>query len=66
LAAFDAPLTPESTKFPAFSLLAGNLEVRDGFARDCPLQRGVCELSVPELPSRLLLSTPSADFPGLG
>src|SRR5215469_2697405 len=36
------PLTPESTKFPAFSLLAGNFEVRDGFARDCPLQQRVC------------------------
>ena len=35
------PLTPESTKFPAFSLLAGNFEVRDGFARDCPLLRRV-------------------------
>ena len=41
LAAFDAPLTPESTKFPAFSLLAGKIGFRDGFARDCPLQRRV-------------------------
>jgi hypothetical protein len=31
-------------KFPAFSLLAGNFGFRDGFARDCPLQRRVtCE-----------------------
>src|SRR5215469_18816157 len=34
------PLTPESTKFPAFSLLAGNFEVRDGFARDWPPPAG--------------------------
>src|ERR1700731_3097231 len=34
-------------KFPVFSLLAGNLGSRDGFARDCLLQRRVtCE---PEL-----------------
>src|SRR5580704_17290976 len=32
-------------KFPVFSLLAGNLGSRDGFARDCLLQRRVtCEL----------------------
>ena len=31
-------------KFPVFSLLAGNLGSRDGFARDCLLQRRVlCE-----------------------
>ena len=27
--------------FPVFSQLAGKLAVRDGFARDCPLQRRV-------------------------
>jgi len=41
LAGFDAPLTTESTKFPAFSQLAGKFGFRDGFARDCPLQQGV-------------------------
>ena len=31
-------------KFPVNSLLAGNSAFRDGFARDCLLQRGVsCE-----------------------
>jgi hypothetical protein len=40
--------------FPVFSQLAGKLAFRDGFARDCLLQRGVCELSVPKPPSRLL------------
>ena len=31
-------------KFPVFSLLAGNFDIRDEFARDCALQRGVrCE-----------------------
>jgi hypothetical protein len=31
-------------KFPVFSLLAGNFGFRDGFARDCLLQRRVlCE-----------------------
>ena len=34
-------------KFPVFSLLAGNLGSRDGFARDCLLQRRVqCEPSL--------------------
>jgi hypothetical protein len=28
-------------KFPVFSLLTGNFSSRDGFARDCPLQRRV-------------------------
>jgi hypothetical protein len=46
----DARPSPESMKFPVFSLLAGNFGFRDGFARDCLLQRGVCELSVPERP----------------
>jgi hypothetical protein len=35
-------------KFPVNSLLAGNSGFRDEFARDCLLQRGVCELLVPE------------------
>jgi|SRR5580692_10847420 NADPH:quinone reductase-like Zn-dependent oxidoreductase len=35
-------------KFPVFSLLAGNLGSRDGFARDCLLQRRVsCEPDFP-------------------
>ena len=43
-AAVDAPWGPESMKFPVNSLLAGNSAFRDGFARDCLLQRGVrCE-----------------------
>jgi hypothetical protein len=33
--------------FPVFSQLAGNLACRDEFARDCLLQRRVCEPSVP-------------------
>src|SRR5215469_12694986 len=34
--------------FPVFSQLAGKFQVsRDGFARDCLLQRRVCKLSVP-------------------
>ena len=37
----DARPSPESMKFPVFSLLAGNFGFRDGFARDCLLQRGV-------------------------
>jgi hypothetical protein len=41
LALVDAPSSSESMKFPAFSQLAGNLAFRDGFARDCPLQRRV-------------------------
>jgi hypothetical protein len=36
----DAPWGPESMKFPVNSLLAGNSAFRDGFARDCLLQRG--------------------------
>jgi len=41
----NAPWGPESMKFPVNSLLAGNSAFRDGFARDCLLQRGVgCEL----------------------
>jgi hypothetical protein len=40
----DARPSPESMKFPVFSLLAGNFGFRDGFARDCLLQRRViCE-----------------------
>jgi hypothetical protein len=40
----DARPSPESMKFPVLSLLAGNFGFRDGFARDCLLQRGVrCE-----------------------
>ena len=40
----DAPWGPESMKFPVNSLLAGNSAFRDGFARDCLLQRRVlCE-----------------------
>ena len=34
-------------KFPVNSLLAGNSAFRDGFARDCLLQRRVCKPSVP-------------------
>src|ERR1700726_87779 len=33
------PRRPRRTKFPVFSLLAGNFGFRDGFARDCLLQR---------------------------
>jgi len=40
-AAVDAPWGPESMKFPVNSLLAGNSAFRDGFARDCLLQRRV-------------------------
>ena len=36
----------ESMIFPVLCQLAGNF--RHEFARDCPLQRRVCELSVPE------------------
>src|ERR1700730_4421757 len=40
----DARRSPESMKFPVFSLLAGNFGFRDGFARDCLLQGRVrCE-----------------------
>src|ERR1700730_1380549 len=40
----DARRSPESMKFPVFSLLAGNFGFRDGFARDCLLQQRVhCE-----------------------
>ena len=40
----NGPWGPESMKFPVNSLLAGNSAFRDGFARDCLLQRRVtCE-----------------------
>jgi thiamine pyrophosphate-dependent acetolactate synthase large subunit-like protein len=39
----------------------GQLQFRDGFARDCPLQRGVCELPVPKPPSRLRRFTADAE-----
>ena len=41
--------------FPVFSQLAGNLAVRDEFARDCLLLRGVCEPSVPKRRRRMRL-----------
>ena len=48
-AAIDALPSLESMKFPVFSLLTGNFGLfRDEFAADSPLQRRVCELSVPE------------------
>jgi hypothetical protein len=38
------PFAPEYRKFPVFSQLAGEFGFRDGFARDCLLQRRVtCE-----------------------
>ena len=44
LAAVNASPRPKSMKFPVISLVTGKSGSRDGFAQDCPLQRGVrCE-----------------------
>src|SRR5215467_6275092 len=63
--AVDALPSLESMKFPVFSLLAGNFGLfRDEFAADSPLQRRVCELSVPAhhatIPPKRLISQPSS------
>jgi Helix-turn-helix domain of resolvase len=48
-------------KFPVNSLLAGNSAFRDGFARDCLLQRRViCELDFLDLPGSVV------NRPGVG